>query len=132
VTRGKRAALIAVATAPVFVALFAFGFMIRSELAFDERTCPFEEREVREVAAGVSVREEARVCQPEVEEHRWVLLRDGHPELPVAQRRLDQRFFRGASWTAAWEDERVTVEIHNPGQPDRVFHGPAPDAGAGS
>ena len=51
-------------------------FMAQNEAAFDEATCPYQVMETREVAEGVEVREDARRCQADVEEHRWVLLRE--------------------------------------------------------
>ncbi len=125
----RRPILIVVATAPLLVVVFAFVFMARSELAFDESRCPYEEGNVRVVRDGVSVREDDRTCSPGVEEHRWVLLRDHEAPLELGRRRLDARYYEGYTWTATEEDGRVRIEIRNPGQDPRVFREPAPDGG---
>ncbi len=119
----KKAALVALATAPIGFAILSFVFMARSELAFDEATCPFEERELRDVEAGIRVRDEARTCQPGVEEHRWVVLRDGQPDLAIGQRRLSAEMWEGYSWTAVMRDGHVRLEIHDRSQEQaRVFN----------
>ncbi len=120
----KKAVLVGLAVAPIGFAILAFVFMARSELAFDEATCPFEEREVRDVAPGVRVRDEARTCQPGVEEHRWVVLREGRPELAIGQRRLAAEAWVGSSWTAVLRDGHVRLEIRDGTTEDhpRVFN----------
>lgn len=123
----KKAALVIIATAPIGLAIYAFVFMAQSEVAFDEATCPFVEREIRDVEAGVRLREDERTCQPGVEEHRWVLLREGQETLPIGQRRLEAALYEGYSWSARMEQGRVRLEISNPGQDPRVFHGPVAD-----
>lgn len=125
----KRPLLIVLATAPLLVVAFSLFLMSRSELAFDEARCPYERGEERLVHAGVSVREDTRACAPGVEEHRWILLRDGEEPLELGRRRLDARYYRGYTWTAREERGRVSIEIRNPGQEPRVFREPAPDAG---
>ncbi|MCB9593140.1 MAG: hypothetical protein H6719_10440 [Sandaracinaceae bacterium] len=128
----KKAALVALATAPIGFAILAFVFMARSELAFDEATCPFEEREVRDVGPGVRVRDESRACQPGVEEHRWVVLRSGEEDLAIGQRRLDASMWRGYSWTAELREGHVRLEIRDQSQDEaRVFNERLPDAGPG-
>lgn len=129
-TKPQKAGLVILATAPIGFAIFFFGFIVESELAFDEATCPYEEIEVREVAEGIRVREEERTCQPGVEEHRWVLLREGEDDLEFGQRRLQAELYEEYSWSARVQDDRVWLEILNPGQDVRIFRGPAPDAGA--
>ncbi|MCA9604920.1 MAG: hypothetical protein KC619_04975 [Myxococcales bacterium] len=119
----KKAALVVVATAPIGVAVFAFVFMAQSELAFDESTCPFEEREVRDVEEGIRVRDEARECQPGVVEHRWVVLREGEPDLAIGQRRLTAEMWQGSTWTAELREGHVRLEIHDRSQDQtRVFN----------
>lgn len=119
----KRPLLIVLATAPLGVIALAFAFMARSEIAFDESRCPYgEDGEVRLVRQGVRVREDVRRCQEGVEEHRWVLLREGEPPVEIGRRRLDRPYFEGDyRWSAVEEDGRVRLEIENPGQPPRVF-----------
>ena len=127
----NKAALVIIATAPIGLAIYAFVFMVRSELAFDEAACPYVERETRDVDDGVRVREDERTCQPGVEEHRWVLLREDREALPIGQRRLEAGLYEGYSWSARMEHGRVRLEIRNPGQDPRVFQGPVPDGGEG-
>ncbi len=117
----KRPILIVLATAPIGIIVFSMLFMGRSELAFDEARCPFEEGELRIVNERVSVREDERTCQEGVEEHRWVLLRDGQEPHEIARRRLDASYFEDYSWSASEEDGNVTIEIRNPGQDPRIF-----------
>ncbi len=127
----KKAILVALALLPVGVLAYSMIFMVQNEAAFDESTCPYAEVELRVVSAGVSVREEGRTCQPGVEEHRWVLLREGEPEEPIGLRRLDAALYEHYSWTATiQEDDRVRLEITNGDEEDpRVFHEPHDDAG---
>lgn len=123
----KRPLLIVLATAPIGIAIFAFAIMARSELAFDEESCPYEEREER-TAGAARVVEQARTCQDGVEEHRWLLYREGFAPIELGRRRLDARYYEGYSWTAEEEDSRVRIEITNPGLPMRAFREPGPDA----
>ncbi|MBX3275541.1 MAG: hypothetical protein KF729_35100 [Sandaracinaceae bacterium] len=119
----KKAALVALATAPIGLAILSFVFMARSELAFDEARCPFVEREVRDVADGVRVREQVRTCQPDVEEHRWVVLREGEPDLAIGQRRLSAEHWQGYAWTATLREGHVRLEITDRSQDHpRVFN----------
>lgn len=119
----KKAVLVGLAVAPIGFAILAFVFMARSELAFDEARCPFEEREVRDVAPGIRVRDEARTCQAGVEEHRWVVLREGRPELAIGQRRLAAEAWDAYSWTAVLRDGHVRLEIRDGTQDHpRVFN----------
>jgi len=119
----KKAILVILATAPIGFAIFAFVFMARSELAFDESTCPFVQRETREVADGVRVREDERTCQPGVEEHRWVVLREGEEERTVGQRRLSAELYESYSWTAELRNDQVRIEITDSSQDHpRVFN----------
>lgn len=125
----KKPLLVVLATAPIALAVLIFVFMARYEAAFDESRCPYEEVEVRQLRAGLSVREDARVCQPGVEEHRWVVLREGYDPLEVALRPLREEDWEGYSWSAAEEEGRVRVEIRNPGHDPRVFREPPLDSG---
>jgi len=129
VKRWKKPLLVVLALAPAVVLLGSMALMVRSEMAFDEATCPYEERELRRVTDGVEVREDARVCEEGVEEHRWVLLRRGQEPRPIALRRLEQSLYEDYRWTAELDDGLVRIEIHNPGQDMRVFNEPPPDAG---
>lgn len=126
----KKPLLVVLATAPIGFAIFAFVFMAQYERAFDESRCPYEELETRAIAEGVAVREDRRVCQDDIEEHRWVILRDGRRELELGRRPLERHYYRGAyRWTAQESDGRVRIEIENPGLDMRAFREPHPDAG---
>ena len=128
-TPARKAILVALALAPVGLLLFSMVFMARNEAAFDE-SCPYAEVEVRQVTEGVRVREEARACQPGVEEHRWILLREGAAEEPIGLRRLDAALYRDYRWEATIrEDGRVRLEIINEDLDPRVFNEPHDDAG---
>ena len=126
----KKPLLVTVAVAPIGLAILAFVFMVRSELAFDEATCPFVEREVRELAPGIRVREDERTCQEGVEEHRWVVLRAGEPEYPIGQRRLSAELYEDYSWSAEMSGAHVRLEIRDPSlEHPRVFNERLDDAG---
>ena len=129
-TKGRKAVLVVIATAPIGLAIFSFVFMAQSELAFDEATCPYVEVEVRQVQAGVHVREDARTCQPGVEEHRWVVLRDGEEDYPIGQRRLSAEIWENYSWRAEVRGTHVRLEIRDPTlEHPRVFNERLEDAG---
>ena len=118
----KRPILIVLATLPIGLIAFIMLFMARSEMAFDEARCPFEQGELRLVREGVAVREDARTCQEGVEERRWVLLREGRAPHEIARRRMDAQYFEGDyGWSASDEDDNVVLTIRNPGQEPRVF-----------
>lgn len=119
----KQPILFVLATLPLGIIAFIMVFMARSEVAFDEARCPFEEGELRLVRQGVSVREDARRCQEGVEEHRWVLLRDGSAPHELARRRMDAEYFEGDyGWSASEEDGNVELRIRHPGQEEpRIF-----------
>jgi len=118
----KRPILIVLATLPIGLIAFIMLFMARSEVAFDEARCPFEQGELRLVREGVAVREDARTCQEGVEEHRWVLLREGRAPHEIARRRMDAQYFEGDyGWSASDEDGNVELTIRSPGQEPRVF-----------
>lgn len=118
----QRPILIVLATAPIGIIAFIMFFMMRSEWAFDEARCPFEEVELRLVHEAASMREDERACQEGVEEHRWVLLREGQAPHEIARRRMDAEYFRGAyAWTAADEGGNIVLTIRTPGQEERTF-----------
>lgn len=116
----------------VLPAVFAVGIMIfiaRFSMAHDEARCPFREVETREVGPAVRVREDARRCLPEIEEHRWTAIRDGR-ELELGRFPLEsEQIARGFPWQASVEDGRAVVTIENEGRGEIVFREPGPDAG---
>ncbi|MGF1467621.1 MAG: hypothetical protein ACFCGT_15965 [Sandaracinaceae bacterium] len=126
----RRPVLIVLATAPIGAIALSLAWMARSEAAFDEASCPYrEDGEVREVADGVALREDVRRCVDGVEEHRWVLLREGAEPLAIGRRRLDSaRFASPYAWSATLDDDgRVRLVIRNPGMAPRTFREPSPD-----
>lgn len=127
----RKVVLVVLALAPIGVLVWSMIFMQQNEAAFDEARCPYEEVEVRVVDEAISVREERRLCQPHVEEHRWVLLRDGEEPENIGLRRLDTELYADYRWTAEVRDDgRVRLEILNGDLDPRVFNEPADeDAG---
>jgi hypothetical protein len=127
-TGWKRPLLIALATAPIGLLAIIMIFIVRSEMAFDESRCPYRAREERTFREGTRVREDARTCQDGVEEHRWVLVRDGRPPLELGRRRLASRYYDNYRWSIVEREGRVRVEVHNRGVGPRAY-GEPPDAG---
>ena len=126
--------LFVLAIAPAIGAIVIFALIARSELAHDESRCPYSEAELREITPHKSIREESRLCEPGVEDHRWVLLEDGQEPLELGRRRLaSEHWARGYAWTAAERQEegdderRVRLEIRNVGLEPRVFREPPAD-----
>ncbi len=125
-----RWALILIATFPAVLSIGIFAFIARFSMAHDESRCPFREVETRAVTAEVSVREEARRCLPEIEEHRWMVARAGRPELELGRFPLEAaQIERGFPWVAISEDDRVVVTVTNVERGELVFREPGPDAG---
>ncbi|MFK7989156.1 MAG: hypothetical protein AB8I08_24265 [Sandaracinaceae bacterium] len=123
--------LVVIATAPIAIIFGIFLYGNRYQSAFDEQTCPFEELSVQDVQARIQVREERRICQPDVEEHRWVLLREGRGALELGRRPLGlDAWTDGYHWETRVVNDRVRVLIHNVGQDEpRIFQEPSPEAG---
>ncbi|UJR78223.1 hypothetical protein [Sandaracinus amylolyticus] len=110
---------------PAVLAIGIFAFIARFQLAHDEARCPFEERETRDVASGLRVREDARRCLPEIEEHRWLVLRDGHEPLELGRFPLEaEQITAGFPWSASVDDGRAVVTVTNEGRGDLVFREP--------
>lgn len=84
------------ALAPIVI----FGFILLTEAAHDEDKCPFRELSRRPGAAGAEVIEEARQCIDDVEERRFVMLRDGERYV-LGQRRFAPDLFSPEIY--AWE-----------------------------
>lgn len=130
----RRPLLIVAATAPIGILLFSIAMMATSELAFEDGRCPYDDDgEVRVIETGVAVREDVRRCEEGVEEHRWVLLRNGEAPEEIGRRRLRAELFGdGARWEAELDDAGyVRLTIHNPGLAPRLFKEPGPDGSVG-
>lgn len=109
--------VLAIVVAVPSVLLFAgvSFFVARTVYMHDEERCPFERVEVRDVAAGIDVLEEKRVCQEGVEEHRWLVVREDGARREVGRRRLLQPAYEDYRWTATLEDGQVHIEVENEG-----------------
>jgi hypothetical protein len=103
--------------------LLIFLFIVMTESAHDPASCPYREVARRQLAADVSVLEEARSCVAEVEEHRYTLLRASGSRL-LGERRFDRSAFSPGSyrWTASITDQgEVQVVVHNRGHADLLL-----------
>ena len=105
--------------APVLI----FGFIVFDRSAHDAERCPFQLRARREVAAGVTVIEEARNCVGTIEEHRYSLLRSGQPLRLLGERSFDrQAFGKGYRVTPELTPQGdVQIIVHNDGHDDLLF-----------
>jgi hypothetical protein len=102
--------------------LLIFGFILFTEAAHRE-DCPYREIERRPLAPRLEVLEEARNCVAEIEERRFLLLRDGASRL-LGERRFERRAFapEGYRWTAVQTPEgEVQLEVHNAGHETVLF-----------
>lgn len=111
-------------TAPiVIIFLMIMYFVIQTEMAFDDADCPFNPVETRELDDGAVVREERRRCQEGVEEHRWLVERDGEPD-ELGRRRLPTfRYEEGVySWSVELGDRGAHVHVENEGVEPADFH----------
>jgi hypothetical protein len=114
---------------PAVLAVGIFVFIARFSMAHDEARCPFHEVELRDLVAGVRVREEARQCLPEIEEHRWLVLRGEQAPLELGRFPLEAAHIeRGFPWEASLVERRVVVTVQNVGRGEIVFREPAPTA----
>lgn len=115
--RALRIVAIVMSASSVALVVTAGVLTFHTEAAFDEARCPFRTAETRDVAPGIQVRDEARVCLDGLAEHRFRVLRAGREPLEIGRRRLGtERYARGAwSWTATLAGEHVHVRVVNPG-----------------
>lgn len=117
--------LVVLGTLPALLSIAIFVFIARFQLAHDETRCPFHEVETRDVAPGLRVREDARRCLPEIEEHRWLVVRAGAEPLELGRFPLEaEQMERGFPWTAEVEDGRAVLTITNEGRGELVFREP--------
>jgi hypothetical protein len=114
---------LAVAAPIVIVFGLIMYFVIRTELAHDDTTCPFTPVETRELDDGAVVHEEARRCQEDIEEHRWLVVRDGH-ERELGRRRLPGARYRDGAWSWSTDvtDRGAHVVVENDGVEDAEFY----------
>jgi hypothetical protein len=122
-----RSVLVGLAIAPAVIAVGIFGFIARYSLAHDEARCPFSEVETR-ASGEVQVREESRRCLPEIEEHRWLAIRDGRAPLELGRYPLEaERVEHGFPWEVRQEEGRAVVTVINEGRGEIVFREPPPE-----
>ena len=102
--------------------LLILVFILRTDLAHDEQSCPFTPVTTQRLDAGVSVREDMRTCLEGVQERRFVMLR-GNSQKVLGRRRFDpEAFADGYSWRAELtEAGEVRVHVTNPGHPQQSF-----------
>lgn len=77
-----------------------FAFILLTETAHDEASCPFQELTRRTASEGVDVIEESRRCIDDVEERRFVVVRDGRRQA-IGERRFAPALF--APEVYSWE-----------------------------
>lgn len=117
--------IVVIGALPALFALFIFAFVVRYSVAHDEETCPYMLGEPREVASGVRVREDTRVCMDDVRDHRWVVLREGVDDRSLGNLPLmgeDARF----EWEARIEEDRVVIDVVVPDRGELSFREPPP------
>jgi hypothetical protein len=103
--------------------LLILGFIVFTERAHDPERCRFHDVARRELSAGLAVVEQMRSCVGDVEEHRYVLSRDGHARV-LGERAFDKREFTPAtySWQAQVDAEgEVHVVVRNSGHGEIRF-----------
>ena len=93
-----------------------------------DKTKIYEDGELRDVGEGVAVREQVRRCLPEVEERRYLVVRDGGVKV------LGRRRFEPAAFGDGYgfecdvsEAGEVRVVVRNPGHPDQPFREGTPE-----
>lgn len=106
------------------------AFILRTEMAFDEEHCPYQDGELRQLAPGVAVREQLRRCLPDVEERRYVIERGGARKVLGRRRFAADAFGPGYGFDGGVSDAgEVQIRVHNPGHADQPFReGTAEDA----
>jgi hypothetical protein len=115
---------------PAVFAILIFVFLMRSGCAHDESRCPFHDVETRVIDTRTSVREQARQCVSDIEEHRWEVVRDGAEPLELG-RLPHERLGQPIPWTARIEDARVIIDVTNEPRGELTLREPFPDGGTG-
>jgi hypothetical protein len=99
------------------------GFIFVSELAHDEARCPYERRSEQRLSDAITVREDARICLPGIEERRFTVTR-ANAEHVLGRRRFSSGSFEPERyrWQAALSDQgEVRVTVDNDGHAQAVF-----------
>lgn len=102
--------------------LVIFIFILRTESAHDEATCPYASVSERALQDGSRIVEERRTCIEGVEERRYVLFRGDHKQV-LGRRRFDEAAFdEGYAWDAGVSDAgEVQMHVQNPGHDPMDF-----------
>lgn len=111
---------------PAVFAVLIFAFIVRYSVAHDPETCPYQPGEARVLRDGVSVREDSRSCLDDVDDHRWVVLRDGYDELSLGNLPL-MGDSEGFTWEAQLDEDRVVVEVSIRDRGELTFREPERD-----
>lgn len=115
--------VVIVGALPAVFAVAIFVIIVRYSVAHDPDNCPYVLGAVRDVNDGIAVREDTRQCMDDVEDHRWVVVRDGDEDLPLGNLPL-----MGTSVTVGWEahldDGRVVVDVEIPDRGSLTFREP--------
>ncbi len=122
------------ALVPGFVLpVLILGFIFFSELAHDEKRCPYAHVSVQTLPSGVSVREDGRSCLPGLIERRYTAVRGSEQHVIGRRRFAAKAFEKGAyTWQASLApDRQVLVAVHNEGHPDDNFREGTPDERSG-
>lgn len=112
---------IAVAAPAVILFILVSVFVARTQYMHDEERCLFDVVGEQGVADSIVVVEQARSCQEGVEEHRWLVRREGRADREIGRRRLMTEGFADYHWSATLEDDWVHVHVRNEGVEDARF-----------
>lgn len=124
--------VVVLGAAPAVLVMGIFIWILRTGFAHDESRCPFHDVETRELDPHARVLEQARRCIEQVEEHRWMLLRDAQAPRELGRMPLEQeRIGEGFPWQARLEDGRVVVDVTNEPRGLFTLREPFPDGGTG-
>jgi hypothetical protein len=118
--------IVVIGALPAVFALLIFGFIVRYSVAHDPETCPYQPGEARVLRDGLSVREDSRSCLDDVDDHRWVVLRDGYDELSLGNLPL-MGDGEGFTWDARLDEDRVVVEVSIRDRGELTFREPERD-----
>jgi hypothetical protein len=109
---------------PGFVGpVLILAFIFLSELAHDEKRCPYTYTSTQPLNSQISVREDARSCLPGLEERRFTVVRG------AVEHALGRRRFAGSAFAPdhyRWRAELtpqgdVRVTVDNAGHAQAVF-----------
>ena len=114
--------------APAVLALIIFGVIVRYSWAHDLDRCPYTLGTPRDLREGVAVREDHRQCMEDVEDHRWVVVREGMDDLPLGNLPLMGTNVT-VEWAARLEEDHAIVDVTIPERGDLTFREPERNVG---